>query len=627
MRATHVCILFAFLVLVGVEASLAQSPDSIYTIGEITVTATRDRTVPGRAPQRVSVITEAAVRSTGAQNLADLLEKRSGLFIRRYGQGLATVSLRGAGPSQTALMIDGLRLSDPQLGQFDLSLLPTYLIESVEVVHGPTSALYGSDGLAGAINLRRRRPDADHVTLLTEVGAFGERRMSGGAALDGPRWSGSIAAEYSYADGDFPYLNEALFPARVVRRRNADREKRSVFGMASVDAGVHRARAALLYAEANRGLPGGSGSPPVGERQWDEHVRLWLEDDVRLDRSLLKLTAFVHRSSLRYANPQIAVDETGRVTSGGTEAVLRHPVRENTVLVGGMSGGYATADHPSLAASAGEYHGAAFVSASHSISGVLVYPAMRTDLYMPSSGGARAAVSPRIGVNLPLTGGLYAKANAGTAFRMPTFNDRFWQPGGNPTLRPERSRSLEGGLSLNQSSVAAELTVFGSRTNDQIVWTYDSEDVWTPENLSRTAVYGVETTARWRAHDRLSAGVIYTYTRAVDHSDPSSRTYGRQLRYVPRNQAKLYADTQVGPLRASVHGRYVGRRFVTSDESESLDPVFTLDGQAGVVHPVGPFRARLSLVIENVLNAQYALIQHYPMPPRHARVRLLIETR
>lgn len=627
MRAAHVCILFAFLVFVGLEVCLAQSPDSIYAIGEITVTATRERTAPSRAPQRVSVITEEAVRSTGAQNLADLLEARSGLFVRKYGDGLATVSLRGAGPSQTALMIDGLRLSDPQLGQFDLSLLPAYLIESVEVVHGPTSALYGSDGLAGAINLRRRRPNADHLTLLTEVGAFGERRMSGGAALDGPRWSGSIAAEYSYADGDFPYLNEALFPARVVRRRNADREKRSVFGTLSMDAGPHRARAALLYAEANRGLPGGSSSPPVGERQWDEHVRLWLEDDVRLDRSLLKLTAFVHRSSLRYANPQLAVDETGRVASGGTEAVLRHPVGENTVLVGGLSGGYTTADHPSLAESAGEYHGAAFASASHNVSGVLVYPALRADLYTPSSGGARAAVSPRVGVNLPLTGRLYAKANAGTAFRMPTFNDRFWQPGGNPELRPERARSIEGGLSLNQSSVAAELTGFGARTNDQIVWTYDTADIWTPENLSKTVVYGVETSARLRLHDGLSAGVIYTYTRSIDRSDPSSRTYGRQLRYVPRHQAKLYADAEAGPLRASIHARYLGRRYVTSDESESLEPVVTLDGQAGVVHLLGPFRARLSIVVENMLNARYALIQNYPMPPRHARVRLLIESR
>lgn len=663
MRAVHVSIQFLLAlgsVLIVGAASIdarGQDRDSVYTIGEITVTATRQPTAAASAPQRVDVITREDVQSSGARHLADLLEARSGLFVRRYGEGLSTVTLRGASPSQTALLIDGLRLSDPQLGQFDLSLLPTHLIESVEVVHGPTSALYGADGLAGAINLRQLRPDSNHLALATEAGAYGERRMSAGASLGSPNLSAELWAEYSTAEGDFPYLNESLFPPRVVRRQNADRRKQSLFGTLELKQGAHRTQLALLYAQADRGLPGGAGGAPIGERQWDEHFRLWAQDEIRRGSSEWTFSGFLHRGALRYANPQLELDETGRILSAGAEAVLRRDLGPTGILIAGSSAGYAAAEHPSLSESARELHGAGFLSGSYRMAGLLIYPALRVDAYLPAggseheadehtkvagsgrppTGGAgvsgfpsanpRLALSPRLGLNAGLTPSLRLKANAGMAFRMPTFNDRFWQPGGNRNLQPERARSVELGLALERGDVRAELTAYRSRTVDQIVWSPGTDGIWSPENLSETVSSGLETSANWTATAHVSGGLIYTFTDAVDRSDPSTRTYGRQLRYRPRHQMKAHLDAVVGPLNVSVHARYIGRRFVTSDETESLSPVFVLDTQAGVSRPLGPFRARLSLVVENVLDARYALIQNYPMPPRHARVRLLLDTR
>lgn len=632
MRAPHVTILLAFLfgsVLRAGDAS-AQTADSVYTIGEITVTATRDGISTAEAPQRVTVLSSDAVRSSGVRNLGELLEARTSLFVRRYSEGLSTVSLRGAGASQTAVLIDGLRLSDPQLGQFDLSLLPSYLIQGVEVVHGPTSALYGADGLAGAINLRGRRADADHLSLLTEIGAYGERRMSGGIAVEGPRVSGRIAAEYALADGDFPFVNESLFPPREVRRRNADREKRSIFGTFAVDADAHRASLSVLYAGADRGLPGTAGSPTPGERQWDDHLRIWLKDDVRLSAGQLALAAYAHRSEVRYVNPQLEVDDAGTAVSVGAEAIRSRPIGRHFASTFGVNGGYATARHPSLPEPPREVHGAAFASASVQVGGLRLYPAVRADLYRTTSSkfgpGTRAAVSPRFGINLPVTRRLHIKSHAGGAFRMPTFNDKYWQPGGKPNLRPERSHSIDAGAYFDGASFSAEVTAFRSRTTDQIVWQHDVGGVWTPDNLAEVVAAGLEASARWKPLTLLTLGGTYGYTRADDRSEAGSPTYGRQVRYVPVHQMKAFADAAAGPVHASIHARYIGKRYVTSDESEFLPAVFTMDGQLGVERTFGTLHARLSLLIENVLDARYALIQSYPMPPRHARVRLLIES-
>src|SRR5690606_6171962 len=81
-----------------------------------------------------------------------------------------------------------------------------------------------------------------------------------------------------------------------------------------------------------------------------------------------------------------------------------------------------------------------------------------------------------------------------------------------------------------------------------------------------------------------------------DRSETGSPTYGRQVRYVPIHQLKAFADATAGPLHASIHTRYIGKRYVTSDESESLAPVFTMDGQLGLERTFGALRARLSLL-------------------------------
>src|SRR5690606_17457121 len=152
-----------------------------------------------------------------------------------------------------------------------------------------------------------------------------ERGMSGGITIDGPIVSGRIAAEYTMADGDFPYLNESLFPPREVRRRNADRVKRSVFGTLAVDAEAHRASLSLLSAGADRGRPGPGGRPWRGGREWDGRCRVGRKDAVRLGAGRPSLAAALHRSEIRSVNPQLELDDIGMAVSVGAEAVRSRP--------------------------------------------------------------------------------------------------------------------------------------------------------------------------------------------------------------------------------------------------------------------------------------------------------------
>ena len=602
------------------------------SLPQLTVTATRTPTLPAEAPARLTVLDSTALRQTGASSVADLLEARAGVHIRRYGAGgLATPSLRGTGGAQTLVLLDGTRISNPQTGVLDLSLLPTVLLQSVEVLHGAASPLHGSDGLGGAIHLRTRRPSQSlQARVASHAGAFGER---GGSVLVGSRTSAGrviAAAEVRRTDGDFPYTDPSLFPARTVRRQNADRERLSLYGAASTSAGPHDLRVAGWYTAAERGLPGGSATRTSGERQWDDHLRLWARDAVRTSWGTLTLRSLVQRSSLRYRNPSASLDQTGTTWLGSVEAEARFPLSSHWYAAGGLQGSTARADHPALATGAAEQHVSAFASGTGRYGRLTLYPALRVDTYLRAP-DAQTALSPRLGLTLQPVAqwpALHWKVHAGRAFRAPTFNDRYWQPGGTPSLNPEHGWTLDTGLRLDGARGHIEATVFGTWLRDQIVWRPVGGDVWSPANVRKTRTLGVEVSARrtWLLPGpaRLTTGTAYTLSDARNRSDPGSASFNQPLRYTPRHTLSASSTIAAGPVALDLNARAVGRRYITTDGSSWLDPFAVLDAQLRARLPLLPVRTTLTVAVDNVFDADYRVVGARPMPPRHVRVRLQV---
>ena len=124
----------------------------------------------------VSVIDTPTIRSLNKRNLAELLKTVPGLLIEEQGGpgGLSAVSVRGGEANFTLVLVDGVPVNDPtntRGGGFDFSNLDSALVERVEIVRGAQSAIYGSDALAGVINVITRRPVEGHrQQLRLEVG-------------------------------------------------------------------------------------------------------------------------------------------------------------------------------------------------------------------------------------------------------------------------------------------------------------------------------------------------------------------------------------------------------------------------------------------------------------------------
>lgn len=618
------------------------APDS--TLGTVTVTAAREAVATREAASRVTVLGRDALDAAGATTVADALEARTAVFVKRYGPGgLASLSLRGTGAAQTLVLLDGHRIADPQLGQLDLGLLPAGVVEAMEVAHGAASALYGTDGVGGVVQVRTPAPGEPRARLDLRTGAWGERGgallLAGGSA----RLSAVLALDHDEATGDYLYVDSTRFdPATqtvgvTAPRANADVQRDALFGRVSSEIGRWRGTAGLLATDAERGIFAFSGVSQA--RQADRALRVWTDHALRLGGTRVRVGGLAQRSSLRYLSPASGLDETGQTEAASLRIEADRAVRLGSGrwhLAAGVEARGGRAEHPSLTEDAQETAQAVFASAVGQHGPLHLYPALRLDRVAAPTGETLTAVSPQAGVNLHVVRRLWLKASAGRAFRAPTFNDRFWMPGGDPALRPERGWTADAGAAaeahLGPLAATAEATVFASALADQIVWRpgrFDDGFYWAPQNIGQTRTRGAEFSARLRlgtARRFAEVGGLMTWTDARDRTDPEASSFDQRLLYVPARLVRADLALGAGPLRLDAGLEHTGTRATAADGTARLPPATVVDAGLSGRLRVGPAAAVLAVRLENLLDARYALVRQYPMPPRHVRVRLTLSS-
>ena len=157
------------------NVSIAEDGESAVT-DHIIVTGSRTPIERNKLPASVTVIDRAAIEARQAYFVSDLLRQVPGIAVSRSGGAGAftQVRVRGAEGNHVMILLDGIELNDPANGdEIDLGSFSTADIERIEIVRGPQSALWGSDALAGVINIITRRPEFDfrraHLASLGQI--------------------------------------------------------------------------------------------------------------------------------------------------------------------------------------------------------------------------------------------------------------------------------------------------------------------------------------------------------------------------------------------------------------------------------------------------------------------------
>lgn len=587
MRAKYLAAILAALTLT--RPTLAQQ--SLRTLPETVVTATRIPTALERIPAGVTVIDRETIERRGYQTLAETLAAVPGFRLRSSGgPGAETLAfIRGAETRHTLVLLDGVPINDPSNpgGLFDFGKDSLGDVERIEIVRGPMSTLYGSGAIGGVINIITRRAEPGRVSGSAQVGAGYPREAAGRVFVAGSHGmvDGSVSAESlsrhgSNAIADRLRLNTGerdgfrgqtgaarlgIQPAPWVRLDLFGRQRYATYGLdnAAFVAGDFRLYDDRNYTGQDRFGTFGSSVTllPLGDRL-ETRLSAVRTRYVRSFRNRAdELSADVVNDRYEGRRDTVSLDNTLRLPDLGAlglAAISFGAARRWDGL--GTETAFSKLDQTDR--SDGVYAG---------LQGRLLERLdITAQVRREDAEGFGAANTWRLGAVLQVSEiGGRLKAAYGTSFRAPDLYDRFGF-GGNPSLRPERGRSGEVGAEIDlplfgrDDGATVAATWFTSRIKDLIQYA-GTFPTGRNENVGRAEIDGAEAVLTLRPAPWLTVIGSYTYTDARDARD------GTRLLRRPEHAAAASAQVTVGRFTLNPELVFVGRYrdLLTVDDGRS----------------------------------------------------------
>lgn len=587
---------------VVMAASLAALPVSFAqtaSLAETVVTASRTETRTDELVSEVQVIDRAAIEASTSRTLAELLAREANVqFASNGGLGqLSGVFIRGTQTRHTILLVDGVRLGSATAGLPIWETLPLELIDRIEVLKGPGSALYGSDGVGGVVQVfTRKAKEGFHPHASAGVGSNGHAQASAGASGGEGAWRYAFGAQrvvergFNATTPNAPYGN--YNPDRDPFRQNAfngslryqvDRNWQvdgSVLvsdAIAHFDDGPGRdARGTLRAFIGQVGLS--------GQVRPDWKTELRVSEGVDTNRPIeaqymdLYKTAQTQASWLNTVNTRVGAVLAGfeqrvqKVTSDTAYDVTQRTIDSAFVGLNGERGGHSWQ-----------------LNVRHD---------RNTQFGRADTGFA--------GYGLRLSPAWRVHASYGTSYVMPSFNDLYYTGWNNPLLQPERGNNRDVGVAWTQGVHEVTLVHFDNRIRGFIT------SGTTPENLPLTRIEGWNLGYSGKV-DRLALRVSY------EALDPRNLQTGKLLNRRARHQATAGADWNQGAWRFGTSVLHVGDRFDDTANTKPLAAYTVVD-----VHATWQFARDTSvqLKLANLTDKQYETAYGYNQPGRGAYLTL-----
>ena len=190
----------------------AQSVQKEAALQEVVVTGTGTQHLLKDAPVQTEVISHRQLQQFAGKSIEDILSGLTASFAFNENDMGSHLQMNGLGNSYVLILVDGRRLHGDNGGENDLSLIDPHNIEKIEIVKGASSALYGSDAIAGVINIitRKHREQGLMLENTSRVGSYGDIRQHNGIALNYGKFSSYTNFQLQHSDGWQNTSEEAL---------------------------------------------------------------------------------------------------------------------------------------------------------------------------------------------------------------------------------------------------------------------------------------------------------------------------------------------------------------------------------------------------------------------------------
>ena len=556
----------------------------------------------------------------------EVLASLPGGYLRSYGGGAGTVtlSLNGAPSSHTQVKIEGFDINNIQNGNIDFSNIPTDFIQNM-ILLSSNSTDFRNSGTEGTILLS---PWSGENSIAFERGSFGYTKYSITGNLPVNKFNLNLYAGREYSDGDFKYYNKT--DQKEQKRKNNDFSQK--YFSTKMDGMITDnlfAKSLFLYSEQDRGIAGAT-SYPTTEAIQDDKFLLWASQlGILHQKGYTTLKTIYKNSYSKYDQmPSDTAYSDHTLISGGISITNHYnfsPYFKTDVTVKYINDKLNSSE-------AGNHQRNSIISDFKATIDKVI--SMQPSIKWKFSPDKFNTFNPGLLLKYDFTKAAqinYLSLNYKKYFYYPTFNDLYWQPGGNPDLEPEKTNnySLELGFKPSGNSLL-KLNMFYKNSSDLIQWAPDPEDPgnwmgWFPQNIK-----DVERTGLTVSYDNyfsfipLNMHFNYTYNNAENGLQND-----KQLQYTPKNSANLILD--FAPGNFILHGsvNYVGERITNyagefEPQDTKLAEMYDLSSKISYTIPLKYIDLKLSAGIKNILDKKLYTIADYPMPGRHYRFSVKI---
>ncbi len=553
----------------------------------------------------------------------NIFQQIPGMAIRSYGgkTGGLFLSTYGGPAVNTKLLLGGVDLTNSQFGSIDLTLIPEPLINDLTMVNSP-SIFFGSGAVDGAIKIN---PWQNTSYLSVRSGSFGNKGILGNYFRNFKRFIVNFSIGSLIDNGNYSYFVEN----EKFNRENNDFDRRHI----SVNTAIKlndKSNVHGLYIESRqkRGVTGSLAWPsPLARRE--NKLQLGNISYNHLNKggyTKIQISTKTSKENFDDPNPYWPISSEHKVIGNTITVQQNQTIFNKTVLNVLLEGKQETI----ISTDVGNHERFNNSIATEVNIPILYHLSISPAFRIDKIGDSELHPTQSIGISYTGLKNSNFEYRIRTSFRNPTFNDLYWNPGGNPDLKPETSwmHAFKHKLYFGDKHKSnIYVNISDSHATDLIQWAPIDETylVWQPQNIAKSRRTNVTLGSQLNLKQvPLTIAWHSTYLKAKDLDLKKSILNTPEfIGFIGMNYSFLGFDI-------GLQSHYTGERIARYELDEDIYLKEYWYTTATVMYNALIFGNRVSIILDitNILDKQYVVISDYPEPGRmfNLQIKYLFKT-
>jgi vitamin B12 transporter len=599
---------FLFAILLLCQSICAQQ-DSITVLDEVLIS---DLQLKKFSNSQSVVKLPDSIISNNKTSLTTLLNYNSVIYFKENGLGMvSSASFRGTTAQQTAVIWNGININSQLNGQTDFNTISAKDFNSVSIRAGGGSSIYGSSAIGGSIHLNNDlsfRNKFENI-LQTNFGSFNTLGVNYKMQVASAKFSSQISISRNSSDNDYDYLDSD-------KKNENGQFCNSSFNL-NLGYKIDSKNVLKLYSylfEGERHFSGTLAAPSKSKYN-DLNIRNLVEWIGNYNQFTSKVkVAFLSEKYKYFENAATSIFSDAKAETFTAKYDLLYKVNSrlelNSVVDFTQTKGFGS--------DIGENKrqiGSGILLLKHQPFDKFLY---EITLRKEITSNFKSPVLFSVGTNFSAFSFYNLKINGSRNYRIPTFNDLYYQGSGNLNLKPESSYQAEIGHEFKFKNTRFSLTNYYIKIQDLLRWSPSSSGNWTPNNVAKVTTYGAEFLLNYNrkiGENQFDFTTTYAYTISEDEQKM------KQLIYVPYHKFTATLAYSIDKFSAHYQYLYNGEVFTSSDNFYVLDDY--LVSNVGIDYQFGKKKfLQLGFDVLNVFNENYQSVSTRPMPGRNYTINL-----